>query len=118
MRWPCRITNRGTDWEASYYVVNAAAWLYSVHARLRCGGADLWLGHDQGAWTARIPAEPGNTPPGASSIGSERVSAVHELSRRGGRRRRVYRITAAGRRALAAAKIKVRELFGELFASI
>ena len=36
----------------------------------------------------------------------------------GGRRRRVYRITAAGRRALAAAKIKVRELFGELFASI
>jgi DNA-binding PadR family transcriptional regulator len=32
----------------------------------------------------------------------------------GGRRRRVYRITPAGRRALAAAKLKVRELFGEL----
>jgi hypothetical protein len=27
----------------------------------------------------------------------------------------VYRITASGRRALAAAKVKVRELFGELF---
>ncbi len=49
----------------------------------RSGGAGLWLGHDRRAWTARIPAEPGNTLPGASSIGSERVSAVHELSRRG-----------------------------------
>ncbi|MBS1795334.1 MAG: helix-turn-helix transcriptional regulator [Acidobacteria bacterium] len=29
--------------------------------------------------------------------------------------RRVYRATAAGRRALKEAKIKVRELFGELF---
>jgi PadR family transcriptional regulator, regulatory protein PadR len=40
-------------------------------------------------------------------------SAVQQSS--DGRRRRVYRITAAGRRALAAAKLKVRELFGELF---
>ncbi|MFI5311604.1 MAG: PadR family transcriptional regulator [Gemmatimonadales bacterium] len=32
-----------------------------------------------------------------------------------GRERRVYRITAEGRRALKAAKQKVRELFGELF---
>jgi DNA-binding PadR family transcriptional regulator len=32
-----------------------------------------------------------------------------------GRRRRVYRITPGGRRALSAAKLKVRELFGELF---
>ena len=30
-------------------------------------------------------------------------------------RRRVYRATSAGRKALAAAKEKVRELFGELF---
>jgi DNA-binding PadR family transcriptional regulator len=29
--------------------------------------------------------------------------------------RRVYRATPAGKRALAAAKVKVRELFGELF---
>jgi PadR family transcriptional regulator, regulatory protein PadR len=29
--------------------------------------------------------------------------------------RRVYRATPAGRRALVAAKLKVRELFGELF---
>jgi PadR family transcriptional regulator, regulatory protein PadR len=35
--------------------------------------------------------------------------------RRGGTERRVYRATAAGRKALIAAKAKVRELFGELF---
>ncbi len=35
--------------------------------------------------------------------------------RDGGTRRRIYRATPAGRKALAAAKTKVRELFGELF---
>ena len=35
--------------------------------------------------------------------------------RQNGRVRRVYRATARGRRALEAAKGKVRELFGELF---
>ena len=35
--------------------------------------------------------------------------------RDGGRTRRVYRATAAGRRALADAKVKVKELVGELF---
>jgi DNA-binding PadR family transcriptional regulator len=34
---------------------------------------------------------------------------------RGVRARRIYRATAAGRRALDAAKARVRELFGELF---
>ena len=33
----------------------------------------------------------------------------------GGRRRRVYRATALGKRTLAGARVKVRELFGELF---
>jgi DNA-binding PadR family transcriptional regulator len=33
----------------------------------------------------------------------------------GGRARRVYRATARGRKVLAAAREKVRELFGELF---
>ncbi len=33
----------------------------------------------------------------------------------GGRRRRVYRATRKGKNALAGAKEKVRELFGELF---
>jgi DNA-binding PadR family transcriptional regulator len=37
------------------------------------------------------------------------------LEREGRSGRRVYRITPAGRRALAAGKHKVRELFGELF---
>jgi PadR family transcriptional regulator len=32
-----------------------------------------------------------------------------------GRFRRVYRATSAGHRALSAAKLRVRELFGELF---
>jgi len=36
-------------------------------------------------------------------------------TRSGGSVRRVYRATAAGAAALAAAKVKVRELFGELF---
>lgn len=51
---------------------------------------------------------------------------LHRLERQGllrsrlvygddGRRRRVYAATPAGLRALAAAKVKVRELFGELF---
>jgi DNA-binding PadR family transcriptional regulator len=50
---------------------------------------------------------------------------LHGLERKGylrsakqlreGRVRRLYRATAAGRRALDAAKAKVRELFGELF---
>ena len=35
--------------------------------------------------------------------------------RLGKRFRRVYRVTPKGRRALEAAKVKVRELFGELF---
>ncbi len=35
--------------------------------------------------------------------------------RDGGTERRMYRATPAGRKALAAAKAKVRELFGELF---
>jgi len=35
--------------------------------------------------------------------------------RRGAQSRRLYAITALGRKALADAKMKVRELFGELF---
>jgi DNA-binding PadR family transcriptional regulator len=41
------------------------------------------------------------------------LTSVEERS--GSAARRVYRATAAGREALAAAKLKVRELFGELF---
>jgi DNA-binding PadR family transcriptional regulator len=50
---------------------------------------------------------------------------LHRLERRGllkssreqsdGVERRLYRATAAGRKELATAKVKVRELFGELF---
>jgi DNA-binding PadR family transcriptional regulator len=39
---------------------------------------------------------------------------VSRIERAGARKRRVYRITALGRRARRAARDKVRELFGEL----
>lgn len=39
------------------------------------------------------------------------------VSRAAGRRRRLYSITSAGRRAFLAARVKVRELFGEIFAT-
>jgi PadR family transcriptional regulator PadR len=48
--------------------------------------------------------------------GLERKGYLRSSEKREGRRiRRVYRATAAGRRALAAAKVKVQELVGELF---
>jgi DNA-binding PadR family transcriptional regulator len=45
----------------------------------------------------------------------ERGLLVSEEKQEGRRYRRFYRATPAGRRALVAAKEKVRELFGELF---
>jgi PadR family transcriptional regulator, regulatory protein PadR len=45
----------------------------------------------------------------------ERGYLVSTEERVGNAIRRVYRATTAGKKALAAAKVKVRELFGELF---
>ena len=48
--------------------------------------------------------------------GLEQKGYLRSSTEREGRRsRRVYRTTPSGRKALAAAKGKVRELFGELF---
>jgi DNA-binding PadR family transcriptional regulator len=48
--------------------------------------------------------------------GLEAKGYLKATEHRNGRRlRKVYRATPAGRRVLAAAKAKVRELFGELF---
>lgn len=48
--------------------------------------------------------------------GLERQGLLTSVKERlGGTERRVYRATPAGRKALIAAKAKVRELFGELF---
>jgi len=48
--------------------------------------------------------------------GLEKKGYLKSYARREGKRiRRWYRATPAGRRALKAAKVKVRELFGELF---
>jgi PadR family transcriptional regulator, regulatory protein PadR len=50
--------------------------------------------------------------------GLERQGCLHSTQERIGKTvRRVYRATPRGRRALNAAKQKVRELFGELFES-
>jgi|SRR5471030_235108 len=50
--------------------------------------------------------------------GLERKGYLISRSERSGRSaRRVYEITPDGRKALAAAKVKVKELFGELFES-
>ena len=46
----------------------------------------------------------------------ERKGYLRSTNKREGRQvRRLYRVTPAGRKALTAAKIKVRELVGELF---
>jgi PadR family transcriptional regulator, regulatory protein PadR len=45
----------------------------------------------------------------------ERGYLVSSEERAGNAIRRVYRATTAGKKALASAKVKVRELFGELF---
>src|SRR5215204_1848866 len=46
----------------------------------------------------------------------ERKGSLRSVEKREGRQvRRLYRATSSGRKALAAAKIKVRELVGELF---
>jgi len=45
----------------------------------------------------------------------ERGLLVSTEERAGSAARRVYRATSAGKSALASAKLKVRELFGELF---
>ena len=48
--------------------------------------------------------------------GMERKGHLRSRSERAGReRRKVYRATPKGRKALQAAKVKVRELFGEMF---
>jgi len=48
--------------------------------------------------------------------GLEAKGYLKATAHRNGRHvRRLYRVTPTGRRALAAAKAKVRELFGELF---
>lgn len=48
--------------------------------------------------------------------GLERKGYLESEAKRDGKSsRRMYRATADGRRALAEAKVKVRELFGELF---
>jgi PadR family transcriptional regulator, regulatory protein PadR len=72
-----------------------------------------WMIEELGRHGYRL--SPGTLYPLLHSL-EERGLLVSKEKEEGGRYRRLYRATPAGRRALIAAKGKVRELFGELFA--
>ena len=72
----------------------------------------LWMIEELGRHGYKL--SPGTMYPLLHSL-EERGLLVSKEKREGRRYRRLYRATPAGRRALIAAKEKVRELFGELF---
>src|ERR1035437_361688 len=77
--------------------------------------ADLRPGDDRGARPARLCALRRHDVPDLPRLEEDGLLRSKVVLARDGRRRRLYRLTPAGRRALRAAKQKVRELFGELF---
>lgn len=72
----------------------------------------LWMIEELGRHGYKL--SPGTMYPLLHSL-EERGLLVSRQKREGKRYRRLYRATSAGRRAMVAAKEKVRELFGELF---
>lgn len=72
----------------------------------------LWMIEELGRHGYKL--SPGTMYPLLHSL-EERGLLVSKAKREGKRYRKLYRATPAGRRALVAAKEKVRELFGELF---
>jgi len=72
----------------------------------------LWMIEELGRHGYKLSA--GTMYPLLHSL-EERGLLVSREKRDGNRYRKLYRATPAGRKALAAAKEKVRELFGELF---
>ena len=72
----------------------------------------LWIVEELGRHGYKL--SPGTLYPILHAL--ERKGYLRSREKRDGRQvRRLYRATAAGRKALAAAKVKVRELLGELF---
>jgi PadR family transcriptional regulator PadR len=72
----------------------------------------MWIIEELGRYGYRL--SPGTLYP--ILHGLEHKGYLRSKEKREGRHvRRFYRATPAGRRALEAAKVKVRELFGELF---
>jgi DNA-binding PadR family transcriptional regulator len=93
--------------------------LYSGLIRLHilhhaCEGDVFGLGLIEELGRHGYKLSPGTMYPLLHSL-EKRGLLVSTEEREGNRYRRVYRATAAGRQALATAKEKVRELFGELF---
>jgi DNA-binding PadR family transcriptional regulator len=77
-------------------------------------GTDLRPRHDRGAWPHGYKLSAGTLYPILHGL-EERGYLSSTEERTGSAARRVYRATPAGIEAFAAAKLKVRELFGELF---
>ena len=72
----------------------------------------LWIIEELGRHGYKL--SPGTLYPMLHAL--ERKGYLRSMEKREGRQtRRLYRATPVGRKALAAAKIKVRELVGELF---
>jgi PadR family transcriptional regulator, regulatory protein PadR len=93
--------------------------LYSGLIRLHilhhaCEGDIFGLGMIEELGRHGYKLSPGTMYPILHSL-EERGLLVSEKKQEGRRYRRFYKATSAGRKALVAAKEKVRELFGELF---
>jgi DNA-binding PadR family transcriptional regulator len=86
--------------------------LHILHQASKGAVFGLWIIQELGRHGSRL--SPGTLYPVLHSL-AQRGLLRSADQREAGRRRRLYRITPAGRRALAAAKEKVRELFAELF---
>jgi len=79
-----------------------------------CGArAGVWAGDDAGAGASRISDWAGDAVSAASRAGEEWAAEIRD-QKVGGRKRRVYTITGAGKKALAKAGEKVDELYEEL----
>jgi DNA-binding PadR family transcriptional regulator len=86
--------------------------LHILHHAARGPVFGMWIIKELGRHGHRL--SPGTLYPVLHGL--ERKGYLRSSEKREGRQvRRLYRVTPAGRRALEAAKVKVRELFGELF---
>lgn len=86
--------------------------LHILHHACQGDVFGLWMIEELGRHGYKL--SPGTMYPLLHSL-EERGLLVSKEEREGNRYRKLYRATPAGRKALKAAKDKVRELFGELF---
>ncbi|HYM74434.1 MAG TPA: PadR family transcriptional regulator [Candidatus Dormibacteraeota bacterium] len=86
--------------------------LHILHHACRGDVFGLWMIEELARHGYKL--SPGTMYPLLHSL-EERGLLVSKEKREGNRYRKLYRATPAGRKALKAAKDKVRELFGELF---